>query len=119
MEEPAAELSPLAQPGVADAGELPFRFPFEDGADGEVPRCDARVPDRPAESCLNSFIAAIHRQDDGHAAGQGAGAVAEGLDGQAAVPVQRERLVPVHGFQSGRGPALPAGAGVGLAGQAV
>jgi hypothetical protein len=69
VEEPPAELAPLAERRVADPGELPFGFPFENSADREAPRCDARVPDRPAESRLDSFIAAVHRQYDRQAAG--------------------------------------------------
>ena len=97
VEVPAVVLAPLAERWVADPGKLPFGFSLKDGADGKALRCDARVPDRPAESRLNSFIAAVHRQYDGQAAGQWACELAaHGLDRQAAVPCQRKRLMPVQ-----------------------
>ena len=38
--------TPLAARGVADPGELTFRFPFEHGADGKALRRDAAMPHR-------------------------------------------------------------------------
>lgn len=63
--------APLAQRGITDACQLPLGFPLEDGHQGDaMVACDARVPDRPAESCLNSFIAAVDGKHDGQAAGK-------------------------------------------------
>jgi hypothetical protein len=95
MEGVIARLPPLPFLGIPQSGELAQGFLFEYSADDAS--CSRGVPDRPAESCLNSFIAAIHREDDGQAGGQPAGEPGvHCLDGQAAMVRDGRLSVSIH-----------------------
>lgn len=97
VEREAAPLPPLTGGRVAEPGQRGDRAPLAQGAAVEgPPRSHRDVPDRPAEPRLESFIAAVHGENDGEPVRVGPPEPGvQRLDGEPAVVGQRDR---------GRGP---------------
>src|SRR5581483_5223748 len=95
MERLARPLAPLAEGRVADAGELALSLPFQDSPDHASRH--ARMPDRTAQLQEHSFVAAVHGEHDRQARGEPPREPrVHRLHRQAAVPVKRGLMVPVH-----------------------